>query len=239
MSTTKEQLPPCPFCGGEAIIAEPIRYVRGEAVCCFNGTQGKCALGMARFSLEQWSCRAEAASSRAGAREQLLRAWYDKFAIRDRFPCKECGRESPNAPLKTLHVIREDGQEYFGGCWLCNSADLCELTAASLASAPVESERCVTCGHSRICFDADYQACMFVVGSGPADRFCACRCDFSRPASEAAWYQEAYERMKAIALDAADWIDPRTDPHRTNSLNKSDRIYRVTKEIEAELTKDR
>lgn len=38
-----------------------------------------------------------------------------------RWPCPDCGRKGPGDPKIGMTVIREDGQEYYGGCWLCNT----------------------------------------------------------------------------------------------------------------------
>lgn len=50
----------------------------------------------------------------------LLRAVAGKlFQDANRWPCSECGRKGPDAKLKMLRVIREDGSEFLTGCVYC------------------------------------------------------------------------------------------------------------------------
>lgn len=61
---------------------------------------------------------------------QLLARWLGKFKLENPWPCGECGRKGPDAPLLTKDVIRTDGARHTEGCTLCNVYDLVNATDA-------------------------------------------------------------------------------------------------------------
>lgn len=65
---------------------------------------------------------------------ELLYGWLGKFSVENRWPCGECGRPSPDAPLRELHVRVDGWMSIMTGCAWCNAYELVERTRAFLES---------------------------------------------------------------------------------------------------------
>ena len=65
---------------------------------------------------------------------RLLRRVISHFKLITRWPCHECDRPGPGAPLRIVRRITEDGNEYQTGCMHCNADDLLADIEAELRS---------------------------------------------------------------------------------------------------------
>lgn len=52
--------------------------------------------------------------------KELLRWVVSHYKVNTRWPCPECDREGPNAPMRVNRIITESGNEYRLGCSICN-----------------------------------------------------------------------------------------------------------------------
>lgn len=67
------------------------------------------------------------------ARRLLVRV-IQHFKMITRWPCHECDRPGPDAPIRIVRRITEDGNEYLTGCIRCNADDLLADIEAELES---------------------------------------------------------------------------------------------------------
>ena len=63
---------------------------------------------------------------------KLLRRVLSHYVPRTRWPCFECDRAGPDAPLRINRVTTEDGNEYGLGCSVCNANSLLDEIAKAL-----------------------------------------------------------------------------------------------------------
>src|SRR5690606_14085137 len=63
---------------------------------------------------------------------RALRSWLAKFDVQVRWPCRECGRTSPDDPFRSNLVTQADGKQALQVCTMCNADGLVRLTRETL-----------------------------------------------------------------------------------------------------------